>query len=807
MPDLGGWDGAIIISGQLLADLAVTLDAMAQATLANSQPTTQYGLQYNEMELKENAKLLVPRLLYATINPAFAPDDAEAQDSLERLHARLKEYVRLTDVEWEDFRSPTVIGDPGNRLTFLREPWFDEDHPPDIALHPLDTPADTLRITFGGRVYVGANFVDGATAATSSFTFTISLDYRVRILDSGFLPADQLGLGLGSLPFRTLPPPAGCAPPAGQRLPPYGAAPVWAQKTDEVRDGAAVWRLTTQADIQDGDGTLFTGAPGDILLDADDNARWLVADVAREAGDDADGLQSRPRRVLLDTTCLDDAGVPIPMAESARGYAGLVFDGISNLEITGLHPLEPDHRDAIDRSIMKVDGFLLGFPLDQQFQALCELLPGACPPPPSLQDLALLALLGEHGMDCPLLLPGELMLPMGPSYIQDAEGDYVASDALIFYDAAVHVFEPLVGHSGAIALGGMFTGRPPPAGSLPEDFSNGQDLAVGLSQAMVDRWLTPSLLPSIQESLDDNVPGFDAGDLAFRVTLADNRINIRLEGSGAIDLGFMDLPFGFTVGFPIRFRPQPAILRLDDPDSQWHGWPISALQDPLSDDLSCVGINILEGDLAATSPDGNPLCFAGYIDPRIPGADPESQPMGPWIRVSGDTCPACELLSDLCPSGPLVDPAYLWTQRNFAVPPFNSGPDDMVIGLMPVLEVAFVPPHKNDVDIDVDLAWWAEVLTAVVVAPLVGLPTLDALWLTSVLADMVAFQLVQGGLRSGVASQIPLTMDLSFGLQCFLQQSDPALPSNDAITIDSGAMCLRFRVLTGPLADAGNSAS
>jgi len=818
--DLGGWDAAILVSGRALADLSVALDQSVQPTLDASTPDLDFqGLAFNCTEQLLNLELFVPRVLYATSDPDFDPDGPDydgADDDLERLHARLKEYRRLG-----------LFG-PSRRLTFVRDEWFDGvavtptiELAPDDPDHPADHPEITVRLTIGGKVLIADNFVDGATAAGSpdARDFTLKLDYALHVRDGHFSPLDvldQLNLGLQSLPFMTVSPGLDCAVPVGRRLPPEPGRPIWAQDTGAVRaSGGSTWRLTSAGSIRDGTATLFTGGPDDVILDADDNERWVVVDRFRESGDGNDGLQSLLQRVLVDVTCIGAGGEPVAVAESAKAYAALVFHRIvpGSLAVDGWL-FNVAELAAINRSIMKLDGFWVGAWLDGSVGLACETLgiPG-CPTTPDPQQVALLALLGRQAMDIGPL-PADLTLPQAPRYVEDGDDAYVLSDVIVFNDAACRVFPPAGSDSGAIALGGRFIDLDPPAGRLGENFGNGQDLALGLAQDVVDRWLLPVIRPQIRQTLRDNVPGFDRGAFddcedCLTLTLEAGHIQVHVAGEGAEDLGFISLPFDFALDFPLAFLTRPAVLRLntsaDDPASDLNGRPVDALGFPLPAAMPCIGIDLDDGDFLSPLLNSNPICFLGYLDPRVPGAELDAVPRGPWTRVDGQGCPTCTLQSEICPDGPTIDPAFLWRNEDFAVPPFLSSV--AIPGLHPGLEAALVPPARDEVEMDVDFPWWMNLIVGFLAGPFLGLSPSQTILATNALADLLAFRLVYDGLSRGVASQIPIQASLTLGWQCFLQHSDPTVPSNDALTIHDGSLCLRFRVLTRPLTWLGNTAS
>jgi hypothetical protein len=827
MCDLGGWDGAIQISGRALADLVVALDQSVRPTVDTYPAATLAGgLTTNGAEQLLNQELLVPRILYATWNPDFDPGPGSypgADDDLERLHARLSEYVKLTGINITNLNPLQfqITGDPGNRLTFVRHQWYNGTNvPPDIVLQPPNIDGNvqpnTVRLRFSGKVLIGDNFVDGATVLNSpqALDFTMELDYVLRLGTGNFFPLDQLNVGLGSLPFTTLPAP--CAAPAAQRLPPLAGRPVWAQNlgTPSLNNPpntpvGVQWRLTTAADIAAGTATLFTGAPGDSILDPDTGQeRWLVVDTFREPAsfqdppDNADNLQSLPRRLLVDKTCNGMA------AEAGRSFALLSFDRVFALSIFHAVALTAVQRAAIYRSIMKLDGFLAGAWLNPTFAGDARV------PPPNPQQLALLALLGPQAMNV-APLPGDLALPFPPRLVTGDGAPYVESDVIVLQDAATRVFASMNGDTGAIALGGCFLDVMPPADPLPQNFTHepdnaaiGQDLAIGLSQRVVDRWLIPTRIePQIREELADEVEGFDEDAFRLDVTLANNRFDIHVRGAGAFDLEVISLDFEFAVDFPLRLRPQPAVARLNAPGSELDGKPVDAAGFPLPDDLSCIAMNLARGDFIANTPDNNPLCFLGYHDPRVPGANLDFQPGGPWVRVSGDGCPTCTLGSDLCPEGTQVPRPYLWREGHFPVPPFSCPFDQCVLSLRPGLELVFLPPSREDVDVDVDFPWWANLIVDLFVGPLVALDPLNTHLVTNALADLIAFRSVYAGLRGGVAGQTPLSPNFTLGWQFFLQHSDPTTPTNDALTISPDGMCLRFRVLIGPDVSLGNWAA
>jgi hypothetical protein len=828
MANLGGWDGAIQISGRALSDLAVALDQSVEPTVTASQATNYGGVvMVNCVELALNLELLVPRVLYASWNPNYQPDlgaDPASLDELEELHARLNAHTAL------------ALLDPGNRLTFVRDQWLDGvENLPGIEFNPADAVANTVRIRLSGRVHIDSTFVDGATALNSPLRFEMSLDYRPGVRRSNILLPDQLDIGLGSLPFTTLAETwMVSSPPPGAEvwLPPGPDKPIWAGKVtnqeddpmpDPCGDGTnSHWELTTRTILDDADDQfelqpelLFTGAPGECIVDPTTQVgRWTVEDVVEMPN----GLWRVPRRLLVDTASMNQ-----PVAESGKQHAGLIFDRISRFRIVD-RPLEPAQFNAIQRSIMKLDGYAAGVWINPQLRIqvedACRLLGGTnCNiPDPDAPTLALLALLGRHGMDF-APLPGELVAPI-PNPSEQDENAFIDSDVIVLHEDATRVFTPTAADSGAIAFGGVLADRidnaqrPPPDTSLPENLTKGQDLVVAVSENVIERQLRILLEPELRRKLRKKVPGFDTPSFRMDVDLDSDRIQLTISGSGE----FLELfPFDFTVRFPIFLNVQPAILRdgegkplgvdgevlperryVDDLD----GSDGDIITPGFTPGLGCVGLYPPGDDFLATDPNLNPLCFLGYLDPRDPSLNvPGSlRLVGPWPLVNNET--GCFPRNPAAPESswtfdPAIPSAYRWREVHFTVPPFQSPPQDPSVGiaaLRPGLAVSLTEPRKDDIEVDVDFSFLVDLFLG-----LINVPLLTPLSLVTLGAEAYSrHKVYRKGIKRKFPEISPVSIAQTVGWQIYLQHSDPLAPSNDAISIDGGGMYLRFRMIPGP---------
>jgi hypothetical protein len=833
MANLGGWDGGIQISGRALADLAVALDQSVEPTVSASQATdVGGGVDVNCVELALNLELLVPRVLYATWNTRYEPEfgaDPSSLDELEELHARLKEHAAFGP----DDDDPNDPNDPGTRLTFIREQWFDGiTNLPNIELNPADAVANTVRMRLRGRVHIGQRFVDGATALTSPLRFEMSLDYLPGVRRSNILLPDQLDVGMGSLPFTTLagawlvsPPPAG----AEVWLPPGSGKPVWAGKLpnqvddfvpDPCGDGTGShWVLTTRAvtDHPDYQPELFTGAPGECIVDPTTHmGRWTVEDVVEMPN----GLLRVPRRLLVDTASMNR-----PVAESGKQHAGLIFNQISELRIFDWPVLTHEQMAAIQRSIMKLDGFAVGTWIDPQLrmqaEALCRLLCPTCNcniPEPDPPTLALLALLGRHGMDF-APLPGEVVAPIPNPSEQDGNA-FIDSDVIVLHEDATRVFTPAAADSGAIAFGGVLgdrldnAQRPPPDTPLPENFTNGQDLAIAVSENLIERQLNVVAGPELLRALRKNVPGFDIPSFRLDLDLRDNRFQLTISGSGETWL-LVPVPFDFSVSFPIFLNVQPAIFRDDQgrplgvdgeilPERRY----VDDLDDSDGDiitpgftpGLGCVGLYPPGDDFQATDPNLNPLSFLGYLDPRDPSFNTSPLLLGPWPLVNNET--GCFPRDVGNPGGswtfnPAIPSAYQWREAHFAVPPFRCPPQNptaCIPALRPGLAVSFKEPRKDQIDVDVDFSFLVDLFVPLLNVPLVATFVAERF----VVEPIVRRKVYRQGIKQNFPEITPVSINQTTGWQIYLQHSDPLAQSNDAVSIDGGGLCLRFRIIPGP---------
>lgn len=806
MCDLGGWDGAILISGRALSDLVIALDESIRDSIEAAQ-----ALQPDEsddcdpvgcLEHLLNIELLVPRVLYALKDPAYEPDygdDPSSLDELETLHARLQEYVAIALANGDAV-------DPGHCLTFVRDEWFERDgNPPLIVLNPDDAPPDTVRLTFSGHVAIGDRFVDSLTALASPYRFTMSLDYRPGLGRSSIFLPDGLDAGLLAFPYITLPEVWEVSPPPDGEdlwwLPP-ARRPIWAQTVDnpdidlpgwdcgEASTLPFHWRLTTAADYNPAPESdvrvnrLFTGAPGECLVDPESGlSRWVVEDRFPLR----DGRQTAPRRLLVDTAAGDQ-----PIAESNRGHAGLLFQEVAMLWFEGHPQLPAAETAAVRRSIMKLNGFIVGAWLDPMLRAV---VPGV--PAPTLQELSMLALLGGHGMDF-APLPAQLAPEEPYSSFQDGV-EFMDGDVIFFQDGATRVFDRSGDDSGAIALGGVLRHRledeedPPPEEPLPYNVTNGQDLTIGCSQAVVDRWMRIPMEDDVRNGVRRHVPGFDRREWRFVLDLTPNGVQVRIRGAGVLE--FPPLGFGFSVRFPLHLEPWPAVWRSGtgrEIPLEERARPLDIRGELLPGHLGCVDLNLRRGDLCASDPDINPLCFLGYLDPRDPEFDPNQQPTPPWESVDLET--GCHDGDEPYIFEPAAPVEFQWQEANFSVPPFrcsvDAQDDRCVPALRPGLELVAVPPTVDEVDVDVDLSFLVNLFTAFVTEALLDIVV------TGRGAHLI--RRGRGGLGATFADIDPVNPSQTGSWQLFLQHSDPLAPSNDAISYSDGAMCLRFRLIPGP---------
>jgi hypothetical protein len=305
---------------------------------------------------------------------------------------------------------------------------------------------------------------------------------------------------------------------------------------------------------------------------------------------------------------------------------------------------------------------------------------------------------------------------------------------------------------------------------------------------------------ALREKFEDDVPGFRNNDsFSLALTLADQRIDVHIEGDGELDLFLISPDFHFTVDFPLRLRTQPAVWR------ERCGKPADASGAALPADLTCVGLDLENNDIRATVRENNPLLFLGYLDPRDSSFNPvlPLQPTGPWTLANED---GCAIGSAEPPDPETSPPAFHWIETDFAVPPFCIG--DFCNGvrrsLRPGLEIAQVPPAKDEVRVDPDFDWLFHLVLGLLAGPLLALDPLMVALSGPALIDMLAFDAFYPGLRAGVAGATPLQPNKVSGWQVFLQHSDSVLISNDAITMSSGGLCLRFRAIPGPVPSLGN---
>jgi hypothetical protein len=108
--------------------------------------------------------------------------------------------------------------------------------------------------------------------------------------------------------------------------------------------------------------------------------------------------------------------------------------------------------------------------------------------------------------------------------------------------------------------------------------------------------------------------------------------------------------------------------------------------------------------------------------------------------------------------------------------------------------VSFKEPRKDQIDVDVDFSFLVDLFVPLLNVPLVATFVAERF----VVEPIVRRKVYRQGIKQNFPEITPVSINQTTGWQIYLQHSDPLAQSNDAVSIDGGGLCLRFRIIPGP---------
>jgi hypothetical protein len=782
MSALQGFDLVLLFSSSLLRDLIVGTEQKFQEIVDSAIQDVPANTEEVIEETLANFSLFVPRLLFATKNPAYPSGFScppAAGEGGEELLARLQAHRDLGQFDDGVLRP--------HRLTFLRPEFFDADRPV-----PLAFDSGRLKITLEGRVHLGRRF-SRSRAAASADTFAMDLLYEPRLLPTepfGVPGKDKL-LGVTSYAVTN---DKVATPP----LPPLGF-PIYVKAvTGLVVDAQGKSHLRPKFVLPDTDD--FPAPACDHTEQVRGEERRSRVELFRgQVGEQifVSERASQPRfevrlqlfpdlRLLPVLVDLDQDERVVAMGQ---GFARAVMQlrGIENLRLRidgDLNPFSAKEMAAICRSLVKVNPF-------SPFARL-DLISD------TIEQAKALRLLDVFGSLDFLFLPLVSQFFFNPR-IEEGE-EFVRTDArrIQFAPQATRVMDDVVAVAGDLEgseLGNI---------SALADFSTGLDLTFGFSQDLLQAMLLDPLNRSIQNTLEcqDDIQQaqVQARLVAPDATHPRGAITVTASGSGTYkkELLFLtlDVDFAFRADFALGLELYHAIMRktfyldadgqeVDPGDPQ--AIPATLPVDAYGNRIPAPALDILgiqAPDFTTPDPRQNPVCFEGYCDPRRLGIDPVP-------------------LSCLAPVTP---PPVVDETGTEVAPPAAEDPDSACRSQVdfggPVVhakEITFrLPRNKDEItfDIDVDLGLFAHIVLIVLGALSLGLTGgLVAYLLPTIIGEAVKLRIGEKTKRQlgsqATSTRMPLinlTLDLLIGLVSYAEDAE----------IQDGAFIIRNRTLLDP---------
>ena len=853
MSQLKSNDLAIIFNRRVIANFMISVDlawrpaieaaiAAQEVVAGNCDPVDQTcgafwlnrGFE-DPIEPMANLFMPVPRILYATGNPAFLPPDGTTD--LERLVNRL-EYFNAPAITPGGVIAtmPPGAGGPGipacpipiredsdaRRFTFVRGFFDTGNNRPALEVVNLGS-EQGLDVTIGGSAWRGGFFSRRRAQNNPTHTFTMTLRYNLKYI----MPSDNT-VHLGPVPFRMENPAPQPTTAGDLPLPADGRFVYAVPRVDAT--GARIrgaWNLPpTNATREDLAGALFRGQPGDggtnqptdVIFEssAATTARYMVFP------DDASA-----QYLLIDLNLVQGADFTAALqTPMARGYVGrlvLVFTKMLKLELIKLGEQTPEIVEtdqigtAIGKSLVRINPMLF-----QGFNC-----PGAQAAPASPFTVDLLPLFGPTSLTVPLMpyptvqsIFARIVTADDVSKGDPGQVNSVRSEMQEFNLTAERYFShPENADRQSFGIAGTLIEDPnaqnPGAGTDFDDFSvggPGADLAVGAGELFVREQLT-NMQDRIKTEVLKQQP-----DAAINVSSAivDDGFEVYADAEGQIETPwpFPNIGWEVEIWITARHRVQKRVL------VNGNGAPLDRFGCPIPQGgLDVWGRDVAQGfiDLPAGFAGSNPLGYRAFNNPDngIDCAD-NCQPIvripPPVINAAGAPVfppappPPCTGTDDVNLFGQASFPEFL--------PP--GGPQGMNAGLKPVFEVLILPPDKQDIEVEQSLDWFAVfasfslgMLLAVLI-PIGGLETsvivlslgLTALFLaplsSTIFNAFIRDQIHAGAAEEGVQNFTPEANPTNF-LGLFLVNpagpTGPAFETQAADLIEKSAIIMRFDVV------------
>lgn len=596
MSDLHGFDGVFQISENFLVKFTTVVEnKFADIIQSAAELCPDVDIVDRAVEAVANRLLLVPRLMFATRNPAYS---VPAGATLEQ---RIDAHRALGTLD-----EPLGIGSDPNRLVFLRDEFYTLTNPPTINFE-----TDRVRISINGTAFLGRRFrtrADGSPGGgINSGPFSMDLIYRVEVIDQPDkgLSFQRFTSVVDTLGARTAGDPTlpQCqmqvyALNEGTRRNPEWILPPLATTPEELRragfnDSVGAEIFETEAALAAGNARFQVQEREVTLPGGERTLRLFLADM--------DGAVSNHGG----TQC--EGGLPSDIvAKPLQGRISLVFDHIENLSINIPGESFAGSAAVIERSLVREN------PFGASLVDIGGRIPG---------DLfAHLEVQGLHGLDSPLfpkvfplafdaeILPGQTFVSSSTQAITFTNTKVIADDALV--------------------LAGTLTGAGGTISAVPSMLNLGGGGRADTATALSRRFFHDVFLDKLEEAINQKLlekPEINAV-ASIDALFEDNRIVVKASGSGTAEDAFLwfDIDFDFSLNFPIRLRLQNAVARgtfereVEGEDGttsiQKVRLPVDAWGEPIPETV--IGnLGIAPPTFETADPNVNPICFLGFCDP------------------------------------------------------------------------------------------------------------------------------------------------------------------------------------------------
>ncbi|MBI4604967.1 MAG: hypothetical protein HY721_23645, partial [Planctomycetes bacterium] len=630
MSDLGFNDTVLVVNKRVLRNLAISLDLAFEPSITwnvglldiavdfvpQLETWLNRGLEH-PVEYEANAILPVPRLLYATTNPAFSP--SLGSDDLVSLRNHVREIDDVApgptstlsgEIAGVEVPCPlTFRRDDGRRWTFLREAFFDKESPDFIEVKGTG-----LLITIEGKAYRGGYLSRNLAQKQPTHQFVMKLSYEVDFLN-------DTDTAFGRLPFVMVEDPPPPAVPGGPSLPPKDSF-VFAKRVSELGGyflpsaAAAAGEECPGADVPeppDLKGDLYKGTAGDLLFDEPDTLlpppRFRVEPRSSD----------EPERLVL-REIGDPSGTILAEAQGGRLF--LKFVKVESLELTPLDGeagVSSAERDRIGKSLTKIHPAVLQgaeCALDQAIQEGDEDAKEEV-----LTALSKLKLLGPRGLHIPLM-PQSVAVPVAARVVGPADEEAlnagfplgsVKSDVTLCKLTQAKLFPSADPARQAFAVSGKIGGT---GDADFGDFTAGADLGIGISQLFMSPMLQKLADEAVSAVKCEDLPGLDKSSVQASFRIAAGSIDVVVTGQGEIETPFFlpNFPYEFEVCLHQRLRTQRAVMVKKRKGASR---PVDRFGCEVPEEaLEKLGLSIAADKLDLAEAATNPLCFLAYHDPE-----------------------------------------------------------------------------------------------------------------------------------------------------------------------------------------------